>query len=93
MGKIEVRDEFYKAIVHGYLDEMKDELTSTEKKYFFYSGRLMIYMQALRFLADYINDDVYYGSSYPEHNLVRAQNQFTLLTRLQEKEPVLGNWD
>jgi Ser/Thr protein kinase RdoA (MazF antagonist) len=91
MNKIEVRDEFYKAIVQGYLDEMKDELTPTEKKYFFYSGRLMIYMQALRFLADYINDDVYYGASYPEHNLVRAQNQFTLLTRLQEKEPVLGN--
>jgi Ser/Thr protein kinase RdoA (MazF antagonist) len=93
MGKIEVRDEFYKAIVNGYLDEMKDELTPMEKKYFFYSGRLMIYMQALRFLADYINDDVYYGASYPEHNLVRARNQFTLLAHLQQKEPVLGNWD
>jgi Ser/Thr protein kinase RdoA (MazF antagonist) len=89
LSKIEVRGEFYKAIVQGYLDEMKEELTPTEKKYFFDSGRLMIYMQAIRFLADYINDDVYYGASYPDHNLLRAQNQFTLLTRLQEKEPAL----
>ena len=26
LDKIEVRDDFYKAIVQGYLDEMKDEL-------------------------------------------------------------------
>ncbi|ULT39680.1 hypothetical protein KRR40_32895 [Niabella defluvii] len=32
----------------------------------------MIYMQALRFITDYINDDIYYGARYPKHNLVRA---------------------
>ena len=65
---------------------MKDELTQTEKKYFFYAGTFMIYMQAIRFLTDYLNNDIYYGAKYPGHNLVRAGNQAVLLQRLLEKE-------
>jgi Ser/Thr protein kinase RdoA (MazF antagonist) len=84
-NKIEIRNSFYRAIVQGYYNEMKDELTSTEKKYFFYAGTFMIYMQALRFLTDYLNDDIYYGAKYPRHNFVRAKNQVVLLERLLEK--------
>ncbi len=85
-SKIEVRDAFYKAIVKGYFDEMKDELTDTEKQYFFYAGQFMIYMQALRFLTDYLNNDVYYGAKYPKHNFNRAKNQIVLLQKLVEKK-------
>lgn len=86
-SKIEVRAEFYKSIVQGYFDEMKEELTPSEKKYFFYAGKFMIYMQAIRFLTDYLNNDKYYRADYPGHNLVRAANQTTLLDRFVEKEP------
>lgn len=85
-SKIEVRNDFFKAIVDGYSGQMKDELTLTEKQYFFYAGKFIIYMQALRFLTDYLNNDIYYGAKYPAHNLVRAGNQITLLQRLLEKE-------
>jgi len=85
-GNIEVRDDFYKAIHEGYMREMEDELTETEKKHFFYSGQFMIYMQGLRFLTDHLNNDLYYGARYPGHNLIRAGNQLTLLDRLMEKE-------
>lgn len=88
-SKIEVRDEFYKAIVQGYYNEMKEELTETEKKYFFYAGKFMIYMQALRFLTDHLNDDIYYGAKYEGQNFVRADNQIVLLQRLLEKEDEL----
>lgn len=44
----------------------------------------MIYMQAIRFLTDHINDDVYYGAKYKGHNFIRAGNQVTLLQRLFE---------
>jgi Ser/Thr protein kinase RdoA (MazF antagonist) len=89
--KIIIREDFYKAIVQGYGEQMKDELTALEKKYFFYSGKFMIYMQALRFLADHINDDIYYGAKYSGHNFIRAKNQIILLQRLIEKEPVLAS--
>lgn len=85
-SKIQIRDEYFKAIVEGYLHEMGDELSATEKKYFVYAGKFIIYMQALRFLTDYINNDIYYGARYPKHNFVRANNQIVLLQRLLEKE-------
>ena len=90
-NKIEIREDFYKAIVNGYYSEMKDVLTKTEKHYFFYAGTFMIYMQAIRFLKDYLNDDIYYGSKYPGHNLVRAGNQAILLKRLIEKKDILSD--
>ncbi len=89
---IAIRDEFYKAIVKGYCQEMKNELTPSESKYFFYSGKFMIYMQALRFLTDHLNNDIYYGAKYPGHNYVRAANQAKLLEKLIEKEVLLASY-
>jgi Ser/Thr protein kinase RdoA (MazF antagonist) len=83
-SKIAVRKEFYEAIEDGYLAEMGAELNASEKKYFRYAGEFMIFMQAVRFFTDYLNDDVYYGAKYEGHNFVRAGNQITLLKRLQE---------
>lgn len=87
--KIEVREDFFKAIVNGYLSSMGDELTPDEQRLILYSGSFLIYMQALRFLADYLNGDVYYGARYEDHNFVRAGNQLTLLKRLNEKSDIL----
>lgn len=90
-SKIEVRVDFYKAIVSGYFSEMKDELTEAEKQAFFYAGKFMIFMQAIRFLTDHLNDDRYYGAKYPGHNFVRAGNQLVLLEKLIEKEEELAS--
>jgi Ser/Thr protein kinase RdoA (MazF antagonist) len=81
-SKIDVRTDMYHAIIKGYLEEMGEELSSVEKQAFFYAGQFMIYMQALRFLTDHINNDVYYGAQYPDHNFVRAGNQLLLLQKL-----------
>lgn len=81
-SKISIRPGFVEAIIDGYGSEMNDELSLTEKEYFLYSGKFMIYMQAIRFLTDYINNDIYYGEKYPDHNLVRANNQIVLLQKL-----------
>lgn len=90
-NKIEIRDDFYKALVQGYYAKMKDVLTEVEKKHFFYAGTFIIYMQALRFLTDHINNDVYYGAKYPGHNFVRANNQMVLLQQLIAKKEQLEN--
>lgn len=80
-SKICIRKEFYAAIVEGYLSEMGEELTVEEKKYIPFAGQFMMYMQALRFLTDYINNDIYYGSKYEGHNLIRAGNQVALMQK------------
>ena len=89
LTRIEIREEYFDAIVQGYLGEMKDELSAAETGAFVYAGKFMIYMQALRFLTDYLNNDVYYGARYPLHNFNRAANQLTLLNALIKKEATL----
>jgi thiamine kinase-like enzyme len=88
--KIQIREDFFEAILSGYLLELQDSLTKAEKAHFLYAGKFMIYMQALRFLTDYLNNDAYYKTNYEGHNLIRAQNQSVLLQRLLEKEPGLN---
>ena len=88
-SKIEIREEYFKSIWDGYMSEMKDELNREERRHFIYSGKFMIYMQAIRFLTDHLNNDTYYGVKYEGHNFVRAGNQIALLQRLMEKEELL----
>jgi thiamine kinase-like enzyme len=90
-SKIHVREEYFKAIVDGYLSEMREELSKDEKGYFVYAGKFLIYMQALRFIADYLNNDIYYGATYPDQNWVRANNQIVLLKQLLSKEDKLNS--
>ncbi len=90
-SKIEIRDDFFRAIVNGYVRAMGDELTGEEQNLILYSGSFLIYMQALRFLTDYCNNDSYYGAAYEGHNFVRAGNQICLLKQLEEKSVLLKN--
>ncbi|MGN7721510.1 phosphotransferase enzyme family protein [Chitinophaga sp. 22620] len=88
-SQIHVREEYFEALMKGYLSEVLGTLSATEKAHLFYAGKFMIYMQGIRFLTDYLNGDVYYPIKYPEHNFNRAKNQLTLLEKLMEKEAPL----
>jgi len=82
--KINIRPAFYKSILAGYLEGIGNIFTVQEKKSIHYAGLMLIYMQSLRFLADFLNGDVYYKTDYPEQNLNRTLNQLILLERLEE---------
>jgi Ser/Thr protein kinase RdoA (MazF antagonist) len=88
-SKIEIREDYYEALMKGYLSELGNILTDTERDTLFYAGQFMIYMQGIRFLSDFLNNDIYYPIKYAEHNFNRAKNQLILLERLTEKENVL----
>jgi Ser/Thr protein kinase RdoA (MazF antagonist) len=79
LSKVFVRPDFYKAIIAGYLENMKDLLNKEELDAINYAGQFMIYMQALRFLTDFLNNDTYYGIKYPLNNYNRTINQLALL--------------
>jgi Ser/Thr protein kinase RdoA (MazF antagonist) len=79
LEKVFVRSSFYAAIVDGYLEKMADHLTDDEKAMIPFAGEFLIYMQALRFLTDYLNDDIYYGISYEMNNFNRTTNQLHLM--------------
>jgi Ser/Thr protein kinase RdoA (MazF antagonist) len=86
LQKNAIREDIFAAIVKGYMEEMKAVLTPAEKAAFVYAGKFMIYMQAIRFLADHFNNDIYYGARYEGHNYYRAMNQIDLLQKLIAKE-------
>lgn len=85
-SKIVLRPDVFSALASGYLSQMQPVLTEAEKQHFVFAGKVMIYMQALRFLTDYLQNDHYYGSRYEGHNLVRAGNQLCLLQQFEEAE-------
>jgi hypothetical protein len=84
LSKVVVRREFYQAIRDGYLGVMGDVVRPAEREHFDYAGLFMVYMQALRFLSDHLERDIYYGARYDGHNLNRAANQVRLLNKLME---------
>ncbi len=52
-----IRDEFYKSIADGYNKGFGQYFTASEKEHFHYSGLIMICMQTLRFITDFLNGD------------------------------------
>lgn len=80
---ISIRKDYYDAILEGYLDVLAPVLTDSEKKYIHYAGPLVTYMQALRFITDYLKGDVYYRTDHAHQNFERANNQLTLLKKLE----------
>ncbi len=89
LSKITIRIAYFSAMIDGYLSEMGSILTDTEKELILFSGKYMIYMQALRFLTDFLNGSIYYPTTYAEQNLDRAKNQFKLLEELFANEEQL----
>lgn len=82
LSKVIVRKNILDALLKGYLSEMNDQLTPGERSAISFSGKMMTYIMALRMLADYLNGDVYYQTTYPKQNLIRARNQLRLLELL-----------
>lgn len=70
--------EIFKAFTKGYLESAKSFLTPIEIENLPYAVALFPFMQSVRFLWDYLSGDKYWKCKYPEHNLVRAQNQLCL---------------
>lgn len=82
----------FEAYTKGYMETAKAFLTPEEIKLLPYGGRLLTYMQTVRFLTDYINGDTYYKIHYPEHNLVRTRAQFKHLQSLEENSAAMDEF-
>lgn len=80
---IAINEEMYTAVISAYRAQTDTLFTAAEKDHLHFSGLLLIYMQALRFLTDFLNGNCYYKVQYPEQNFHRARNQYQLLKSLE----------
>ena len=86
MDAVKFNVEIFKAFTEGYLASAKSFLTEVEIENLPYAVKLFPYMQCVRFLWDYLNGDKYWKCQYPDHNFVRANNQFHLLLSTEAHE-------
>jgi hypothetical protein len=78
----------FEAVYAGFMESVGDFISGVEHANLLLGAKLMIYMQAVRFLTDYLNGDVYYRIAYPFQNLDRAKNQLVLLDSFLSQEGV-----
>jgi hypothetical protein len=84
LDNISVHMDIFKSYARGYMETAQFFLTPLEISLLPYGGRLLAYMQTVRFLTDYLNGDTYYKIHRPKHNLQRTKAQFKLLRSLEE---------
>lgn len=75
----------FEAYTKGYLQEVKEDLWDKEKELLKMAGILLTFECGMRFLTDYLEGDVYFKIHKPEHNLIRAKNQFKFVEEMENR--------
>jgi len=79
--------EVFRAFAEGFLSQTAGTLTDTEVETLALSCFVLTAELATRFLADYLDGDLYFNTKYPGHNLVRARCQIALAKDMLKKLP------
>ncbi|MGN0779777.1 MAG: phosphotransferase enzyme family protein [Aristaeellaceae bacterium] len=89
LSKVHFSMPMFRAYSEGYLEQAGDLLTQAEVRSLPMGAWTMTYEVGIRFLTDYLDGDHYFHTTYPEHNLVRARNQFALLADMERQEQAM----
>ena len=89
LDKIHFDEAKYRAWTEGYLEAAGEAPSEAELRSLPVGAWMMTYEVGLRFLTDYLDGDVYFHTAYPEHNLVRARNQFALLADMERHQRMM----
>lgn len=89
LSKIKLNIPLFEAYTRGYLSEADKFLSSTEVDSLMMGVLLIPYMQAVRFLTDYLEGDVYYKTNFEGHNLQRTRAQIQLLKEIEAEYDTL----
>lgn len=92
LENVRFRDDIFRAFTTGYLETASHFLTPLETDLLPYAAELFPYMQAVRFLWDYLMGDHYWKCRYPEHNLDRARNQMRLYEAVKAEERMMSDY-
>lgn len=74
----------FEIYTRGYI-EACPSLTAREIEMMPMGAKILTLELAMRFLTDYLDGDLYFKATYPEHNLVRARAQMKLVSDMEEK--------
>lgn len=87
LGKMDLRMDRFESLVGGYLTSARSFLNAAEVENLAFSGKLLTLECGMRFLADYLQGDVYFKIKHPEHNLDRCRNQLAFVAAIENRLP------
>lgn len=85
LSRVTINTELYEQFTKGFLESMGDSMTAAEKALLPQSVKIMALELATRFLADYLDGDLYFKTNSDDHNLVRARTQIQLVRDIEAK--------
>lgn len=92
LSKVKMEMPFFESLAEGYLDAAHGFLTQREVEFMPFAGWLITAEIGIRFLTDYLDGDLYFRTSKPEHNLIRARNQFKLAQSIDSQIISMGKY-
>jgi len=85
--------EIFQAFTEGFMSKTAKTMTETEVETLALSAFVLTAELATRFLADYLDGDLYFNIKSPDHNLVRTRCQIALakdmLKKMEEMESIV----
>lgn len=85
LDKVSCSMELFELYTKGFIEGCKGSLTKKEIEMLPMGAKVMTYECGMRFLADYLEGDVYFKIHRENHNLDRARTQFKLVADMEEK--------
>lgn len=83
-SKIDINLDLFRIFTRGFLESCTS-LTDLEVELLPLGAKTITVELAMRFLTDYLNGDVYFGTKYEGHNLVRCRAQEALAAAMEKK--------
>lgn len=87
LTKVNFDINLFEQYVKGYLSALGQSITPIEKENLAFGAILMTYECGMRFLADYLDGDIYFRVKRDGHNLDRARTQFKLIEDMEKAYP------
>lgn len=82
---VELDLTLFEAFTKGFLEGCGDALSGNEIRLLPMGAKLMTYECGIRFLADFLEGDIYFKIHRENHNLDRARTQFKLVADMEKK--------
>lgn len=82
LDQIIVRNNYFKALVDGYLQQTINFLVPAELDKLVISGKIVTLEVAIRFLTDYLMGDTYFRTTRATQNLERCRAQLALVKQI-----------
>lgn len=83
LSKVVFNIGLFEEYAKGYLSAVGEGATQIEKDNLAFGAILMTYECGMRFLADYLDGDIYFHTKYAGQNLDRARTQFKLIEDME----------